>query len=97
MGDLSVVAPREEAVALTMPTILRWQGHRFYFFSNESFEPAHIHVDRAGNTAKFWLDEVALARNIGFSSRDLRVIENKVQKEREMFIRCWHEHFGSHS
>jgi hypothetical protein len=29
---------------------------RFYFFSNEREEPAHIHVKAAEAEAKFWLD-----------------------------------------
>ena len=29
-----------------MPTVLRWNGYRFYFFSNERGEPAHMHVDK---------------------------------------------------
>ena len=38
-----------------MPTVLRWNGYRFYFFSNEGFEPPHIHVDKGEFSAKFWL------------------------------------------
>jgi hypothetical protein len=50
-----------------MPTVLRWNGYRFYFFSNEGAEPPHIHIDKAGSTAKYWLQPVALARNVGYS------------------------------
>jgi len=39
-----------------MPTVLRWRGYRFYFFSNEGHELPHIHVDRGGNSVKFWLE-----------------------------------------
>jgi hypothetical protein len=49
-----------------MPTVLRWRGYRFYFFSNEGHELPHIHVDRGGNSVKFWLEPVRLARNFGF-------------------------------
>ena len=48
-----------------MPTVLRWAGYRFDFFSNEGYEPPHIHVDKAGNSVKFWLVPVRLARNSG--------------------------------
>ena len=48
-----------------MPTILRVDGHRFFFFSNESGEPPHIHVETADNYAKFWLSPVELDRAIG--------------------------------
>ena len=80
-----------------MPTILRWNGYRFYFFSNEGHEPAHIHVDRDENTVKFWLDPVGLARNIGFPARELNIIEEKVREERQHFIEAWNVYFGSGS
>jgi hypothetical protein len=44
-----------------MPTVLRIGATRFFFFSNEGAEPAHIHIEQAGALAKFWLDPVALA------------------------------------
>jgi len=44
-----------------MPTVLRIGAARFFFYSNEGAEPAHIHVEQAGALAKFWLDPVALA------------------------------------
>jgi len=30
-----------------MPTLLRVEGFRFFFFSNEGQEPPHVHVGRA--------------------------------------------------
>jgi hypothetical protein len=54
-----------------MPTILRWEGFRFYFYSHEPNEPPHVHVDRDGASVKFWLNPVELARNHGFPARDL--------------------------
>jgi hypothetical protein len=32
---------------------LRVRDYRFYFYSHESSEPPHVHVDRSGSTAKF--------------------------------------------
>ena len=80
-----------------MPTVLRWNGYRFYFFSNEGFEPPHIHVDKAGNTVKFWLENAAVARNIGFSARELAIIEEKVRVERSRFREAWNEYFGNNA
>jgi uncharacterized protein DUF4160 len=76
-----------------VPTVLRWEGYRFYFFSNEGDEPPHIHVDKGGNSAKFWLEPVSMARNIGFSARVLRVLEAKVVEERVRFLEAWNEYF----
>ena len=78
-----------------MPTVLRWRGYRFYFFSNESQEPPHIHVDQGERTAKFWLtNEVGLARNIGYSNRQLAELSDKVREERSNFLEAWRVYFG---
>ena len=36
-----------------MPTVLRFEAYRFYFYSHETNEPPHIHVDRDNLSAKF--------------------------------------------
>ncbi len=79
-----------------MPTVLRWKGYRCYFFSNEGAEPAPINVDKDGNTVKYWLDPVRLACRIGFTDRELRIVEDKVQSERNKFLEAWDEYFGDH-
>lgn len=70
-----------------MPTILRWNGYRFYFFSNERNEPAHVHVDKAGYTAKYWLDPINLAVNHGYRSHELNEIRAKVAEHEAEFLR----------
>ena len=47
------------------------QPYRLYFYSHEPNEPPHVHVDRDDQSAKFWLDPVALARNLGFGPVEL--------------------------
>jgi hypothetical protein len=38
-----------------MPTVLRSGPYRVYFYSHESNEPAHVHIDRDQASCKFWL------------------------------------------
>ena len=76
-----------------MPTVLRWHGYRFYFFSNERNEPPHIHVDKAGRSAKFWLAPVSLARNHGYPDRDLNRLHAKIEECESEFMRAWNEHY----
>jgi len=78
-----------------MPTVLRSGPYRFYFFSHESNEPPHIHVDREDLSAKFWLNPVNLARNLGFSSRELLKIRKLVEEHREELLEAWHGFFGT--
>ncbi len=77
-----------------MPTVLRWNGYRFYFFSNEGNEPPHIHVDKGDATAKFWLADGAPTRVIGFDAKEMRVLSAKVTEERERMLAAWHDYFG---
>jgi hypothetical protein len=77
-----------------VPTVLRWQSFRFYFYSHEPNEPPHVHVDRGDQSAKFWLDPVALAKNHGFAPRELTTIRAKVIAERVRFQEAWHGYFG---
>ena len=80
-----------------MPVVFRHRGGRFYFFSNEGSprEPVHIHVEKDGAEAKFWLrPEVVVADSFGFSRRDLAEFARVVMERRDDIERAWHEHFG---
>jgi hypothetical protein len=77
-----------------MPTVLRLNSFRFYFFSHEPHEPPHIHVDRDEASLKAWLEPVALARNRGFRPREINAILVMVEEHRPALLEAWHEHFG---
>lgn len=57
-----------------MPTILRTGPYRLYFYSHEPNEPPHVHIDRETASAKFWIENVTLARNLGFSAKELGIL-----------------------
>jgi len=77
-----------------MPTVLRIKGYRFFFFSNEMNEPIHIHVESSGKYAKFWLEPIALARNVGFRPFELTEIRNIIIENARMIKERWNEHFA---
>jgi hypothetical protein len=76
-----------------MPTIARIGPYRVYFVSHDMGEPPHVHVDRDQFSAKFWLDPVALAYNLGFGAKELRKIEVIIRDRGAEFLRAWHEFF----
>ena len=78
-----------------MPTVLRSGPYRFYFYSHEPNEPPHVHVDRDELSAKFWLDPVTLARNLGFNARELRVLYGIIVERQQQFLEAWHGYFGA--
>ena len=81
----------------TMPTVLRIGPYRFYFYSHEPNEPAHIHIDRDDSSAKFWLEPISLASNIGFSAKELRKLQLIVQENQKNLLEAWYGYFGDSS
>ena len=79
-----------------MPNVLRVGPYRFFFFSRETLEPRHIHVtsNNPPGSAKFWLDEVALAASYGYDGREVRAIQDLVEEHQEEFVRAWDEYFS---
>ena len=78
-----------------MPTVLRTGPYRIYFYSHEPNEPSHVHIDRDDESCKFWLDPVALARNLGFSSKELRDLEKIIIENQQELLEAWNEHIGN--
>ena len=77
-----------------MPTVRILGSYRIYFYSHDIVnEPPHVHVDREDRSAKFWLSPVALARNLGFSPKELRTIERIVREHQQEFLEAWNEYF----
>ena len=77
-----------------MPTVLRLEGFRFFFFSNESQEPPHVHVEKGDAAAKVWLQPVEIAYSQGFNPRELRRIREIAFEHQAGFVEAWNEHFG---
>jgi hypothetical protein len=78
-----------------MPTVLRNGPYRFYFYSHEPNEPPHVHIDRDNLSAKFWLEPVSLARNLGFNARELRRLQSLVMERKTELLEAWHGYFGA--
>ena len=78
-----------------MPTILRLYGYRIGFYSAEPNEPSHVHVVKAGNEAKFWLDPVRLQSSGGFSRVEINQIERLVTVHQGRLLEAWNEYFGN--
>jgi Domain of unknown function (DUF4160) len=77
-----------------MPTVLRWRGYRFHFYSDETGERPHIHVRRDDKMLKLWLSDLTVAVNYGFAGQEISTIVRKAGEHREAFLEAWHAHFG---
>ena len=76
-----------------MPPVLRVGPYRIYFYSHEPNEPPHVHVDRDDDSVKFWLNPVALARNLGFRAAEVRGIERLIAGHKRELLEAWSEYF----
>ena len=78
-----------------MPTVLKIGPYRFFFYSNENGDPAHIHIQRERMLAKFWLRPVALASSTRFAPKELRTLGKLVVENRDAFLEAWNGYFSS--
>ena len=78
-----------------MPTIKSISNSlRFFFFSFDCNEPMHIHVNKENKTCKFWLQPVTLAKNHGFSAKELNNIRKIITQNIMKIEEAWYEHCG---
>ena len=74
------------------PKFRKEEGFVFKIYSNEE-ERMHIHVVKADNDAKFWLEPVIeLAENFGFNSKEIK----KITKMVETYGNEFEEQFAAH-
>lgn len=75
------------------PTVFRWKGYRFYFFSREE-QRMHVHVYCSDGEAKFWLEpEVSLAANCGLRPEQLSELRRAVEERTDDIAGAWRKHF----
>ena len=78
-----------------MPTVLKAGPYSFIFFSSDRGEPAHIHVKRDRQLAKYWLDPIALEKNRGFKDYELGQIAKLVAEHQSLLLEAWHDYFDA--
>ena len=78
-----------------MPTVLTVGPYSFVFFSSDRGEPVHIHVKRDRYVAKFWLEPIELAKNLGFADHEVGRIKRLVTEHQEFLREAWHEYFDA--
>jgi len=77
-----------------MPTLLRVGPYRFFIYSVDCQEPAHIHVERDRNVAKFWLKPVRMQNSGGFRRNEINRIYRVIDEHLDDLLRGWYERCG---
>jgi len=77
------------------PTVFRYKGYRFFFFSREE-NRMHIHVYSEKGEAKFWIEPlVSLAQNYGMSKKDLKELQKVIEDKQNEIKRSWKKYFSN--
>ena len=74
-----------------MPVVLRINGYRVSFYEADLDEPPHVHVRKAGNEAKFWINPVVFSRSTGFREHELNEIERLLIEHADAIFRAWQD------
>jgi hypothetical protein len=77
-----------------MPTVFKSHGFIFRFYSNEGFEPCHIHVVGHGGEAKFWIPSCQMVWNYNLKASELRKVLATLYKRRQEIQEAWNVHFN---
>ena len=76
-----------------MPEVFRTEGYAVFFYTNEGHEPIQVHVRKAGASAEFSIDPVALEYSQGMKTRELSRAEKLIRENLELIRRRWNEVF----
>jgi len=81
-----------------MPTVKGIPGpYRLFFYSFDCNEPIHVHVQRERMICKFWNQPMALARNQGFTAKELNTVREVITRNRDRIMEAWYEHCGANT
>lgn len=76
-----------------LPTVLRVDGFRFFFFSDEHL-PLHIHVEKGNGYMRVELETLKVTKRYKFSKNDEKKIITIIQEHKQKLIGAWDEYFN---
>lgn len=76
-----------------MPTLLRVDGYRFFFFSDEHL-PKHIHIEKSDKYMRIELETLKVTDKYKMTSKEIRDVTAIVEKHKDDFLEAWNEYFN---
>jgi hypothetical protein len=72
-----------------VPTLARAGPYRMFMFMSDCAEPRHVHIEDNDCGAKFWLEPVSLAANLGYSPREINRLRAIIDRDRHALIQAF--------
>jgi Domain of unknown function (DUF4160) len=76
-----------------MPTVKRIGPYLFFFYASDRDDPAHVHIEREDEVAKFWPDPVRLQRVAGFLGVEIGRIQKILMRRQGELLEAWNAYF----
>lgn len=64
-------------------------GFYVYFVEFDLNERPHVHIEKDGHTAKYWIDPIELFDPVRFKGHELGKIEKILKQNRNRLIKLW--------
>lgn len=84
-----------------MPNLYDYLGYTIYFWSNENFEPIHVHVSKGsarGKSTKIWLTKngncIVANNGSDIPQKDLRKIIRSLESNFFYIVSEWKSFYG---
>lgn len=74
-----------------MPTLLIYQGYKFFFYANEH-PPAHVHVMKAERWAKIELGNMRVVYS-SLKASEMRMVSVLLVRHKDEFQEAWDDWF----
>lgn len=74
-----------------MPKLFEDSGFTFRFYAADLDEPIHVHIEKDGYEAKFWVNPIACADGGGLGSRELRRIAQIIAARQWEIVNKWQQ------
>ncbi len=75
-----------------MPTVLRVDGYRFFFFSDEH-KPKYIYIEKADRYVRVELTTLKVTDSYNISQKEINRILKLVKSHKDKLIGAWDEYF----
>ena len=76
-----------------MPTVLRIDGYRFFFFSDDHL-PVHIHIEKGDSYARIEIDTIKVTNSYQISSKQRNKLVKLVEENQKLLKGAWDEYFS---
>jgi len=77
-----------------MPTVLFKNGYRFYFYTGDRTEPAHVHVEKGDGDGKVWLVPELNPSYLHFKVKEQKEVMKIVEENYDSLKKKWDDYFG---